>query len=280
MWTPLNRPNFSFARKRKFVYDDPNSFLLSKPVTKKINNENVFTTDGLEIGHSSMQGFRKVMEDEHIIENFLSIENHTLVGIMDGHAGDGASNLTSIQLIEFIEETDSWKEYIKTGNVDLISAAFVQAYIAMDQELRVSDFTEGSGCTCVCAIITPTHIVCANVGDSRCVIASNNQTISMTEDHKPSLPEERNRIEAANGFVQYDRVNGELAMSRALGDFQYKNVDLPLTEQQVICIPDVSVHERKPTDELIILACDGVWVSLSFNFFILNCDSNCNGIDN
>lgn len=87
----------------------------------------------------------------------------------------------------------------------------------------------------------------------------------MSEDHKPSLPEEMKRIVSAGGRVLYDRVNGELAMSRALGDFQYKsNPDLPFSEQLVICIPDVSVHVRDfAKDEILVLACDGVWDVLS-----------------
>jgi hypothetical protein len=58
-----------------------------------------------------------------------------------------------------------------------------------------------------------------------------------------------------------DRVNGELAMSRALGDYQYKlNKHKPSTEQMVIAYPDVAVHVRdRVTDGLLILACDGVW---------------------
>ena len=43
-----------------------------------------------------------------------------------------------------------------------------------------------SGCTAVSAIITPTHIICANVGDSRCVVGTKGSTVAMTEDHKPS----------------------------------------------------------------------------------------------
>jgi protein phosphatase PTC2/3 len=86
-------------------------------------------------------------------------------------------------------------------------------------------------------------------------------TIALTEDHKPSNPEEKARIEAAGGFVQGDRVNGELAMSRALGDFRYKrNETLEKSEYPVICYPDVAVHERTgKNDQLLILACDGVW---------------------
>jgi len=44
----------------------------------------------------------------------------------------------------------------------------------------------------------------------------------MSVDHKPSDTEERNRIYKAGGFVEEDRVNGMLALSRALGDFEYK----------------------------------------------------------
>lgn len=125
---------------------------------------------------------------------------------------------------------------------------------------KLAFFQDESGCTCVCAIITPHHIICANVGDSRCVVGSSSQTISLTEDHKPELDEEKARIEQAGGFVQFNRVNGELAMSRALGDFRYKlRTEFAVHEQLVIAIPDIAIHERNKDDKVLILACDGVW---------------------
>ena len=56
----------------------------------------------------------------------------------------------------------------------------------------------------------------------------------MSEDHKPNNPLEQNRIELAGGKVQWKRVDGDLAVSRGLGDFQFKTrVDLGPTEQKV-----------------------------------------------
>jgi serine/threonine protein phosphatase PrpC len=67
----------------------------------------------------------------------------------------------------------------------------------------------------------------ANAGDSRAVLAkkAGDKYISydMSEDHKPELPEEKRRIEKAGGFVDDNRVKGVLALSRAIGDLQYKS---------------------------------------------------------
>ena len=61
-----------------------------------------------------------------------------------------------------------------------------------------------------------------------------------------------------------DRVNGELAMSRAFGDYQYKNTDfLDSDKQMVSCYPDIAIHVRSDVDQLLVLACDGVWDVMS-----------------
>ena len=55
-------------------------------------------------------------------------------------------------------------------------------------------------------------------------------------------------------------VVGNLALSRALGDFEYKkNKSLPAEAQIITCEPDVVEHEIVEDDEFLILACDGTW---------------------
>ena len=56
------------------------------------------------------------------------------------------------------------------------------------------------------------------------------------------------------------RVDGSLAVSRALGDFSFKDrPDLPQEQQKVSAEPDIEIHARDPADQLLCLACDGVW---------------------
>jgi len=44
----------------------------------------------------------------------------------------------------------------------------------------------------------------------------------MSHDHKPDNIEEKQRIEKAGGYISDGRINGNLNLSRALGDLEYK----------------------------------------------------------
>lgn len=69
---------------------------------------------------------------------------------------------------------------------------------------------------------------------------------------------EKNRITAAGGFVDFGRVNGNLALSRAIGDFEFKkSAELSPENQIVTAFPDVEVHELTEEDEFLVIACDG-----------------------
>jgi serine/threonine protein phosphatase PrpC len=71
-------------------------------------------------------------------------------------------------------------------------------------------------------IISKTEIICANAGDTRSVLSKKGKSKDLSIDHKPDMPSEKRRIERASGFVEDSRVNGMLALSRAMGDFEYK----------------------------------------------------------
>lgn len=241
---------------------------MDAPKTEKLDSARR-VLNGLDIGVTGMQGWRLEMEDAHIASVIASQPDHLFLAVFDGHGGAGAAIYAEREMIPSLERTQEWKTYVSTGakDMNLLGEALKRAFLSIDQDMRAfQDKTMGregadtSGCTSVTCVVTPTHIVCANAGDSRCCLGSGGAVEAMSEDHKPYDIGERTRIEEAGGTVQWKRVDGDLAVSRALGDFQYKQRDdLPPEKQRVSCEPDIKVWERRPTDETLILACDGLW---------------------
>lgn len=151
---------------------------------------------------------------------------------------------------------------------------------------------ERSGSTGVVVLVTPSHILCANAGDSRAILSKRTNSVILSKDgvlplsfdHKPSNDIEVTRVERGGGFVRNGRVDGDLAVSRSFGDFGYKRCRPkkakggPKTKTQhnnqsvgngndddhVAVCPDILVHTREPAkDEFLVLACDGIWDRLS-----------------
>ena len=76
-------------------------------------------------------------------------------------------------------------------------------------------------------LITDDSIYCANSGDSRsCLSTKSGKCVELSWDHKPDNDGELKRVKAAGGFVEDGRVQGVIAVSRAIGDWEYKNPGL------------------------------------------------------
>lgn len=120
---------------------------------------------------------------------------------------------------------------------------------------------KASGCTAVVALMSGRDLYVANAGDSRCVICRDGKVVEMSFDHKPEDDIELARIQNAGGRVTLDgRVNGGLNLSRAIGDHGYKvNKDLTAEEQMISALPDLKRLILEPSDEFMVLACDGIW---------------------
>ena len=124
-----------------------------------------------------------------------------------------------------------------------------------------------SGCTATVVVVDRARRVafCANAGDSRSLLCrAGREALALSEDHKPEDDRERARVEAAGGVVTNEgRVDGNLNLSRALGDLKYKtDAALHARDQKISCEPDVVVAPLADTDEGLILICDGVTGSL------------------
>lgn len=257
--------------------------ILSQPVTEKSSESG--NTKNLAYGLSSMQGWRINMEDAHAtitnmkevndyIENDQEIEEKedsvayaseiddstTFFGVYDGHGGEKAAIFTGDHLHELVKSTNAFKQ---GDYVNALKEGFLSCDQAILKDFYMRD--DDSGCAATSIILNNKQIYCGNAGDSRTIMSINGFAKALSYDHKPSNEGEKARICSAGGYVDMGRVNGNLALSRGIGDFEFKkNLNLPAEEQIVTCYPDVLIHNIDYSqDEFIVLACDGIWDCLT-----------------
>jgi serine/threonine protein phosphatase PrpC len=144
-----------------------------------------------------------------------------------------------------------------------IPQALIESFRATDTDFEKFSNQRGLspnvGSVVVVTIIIGDYIFCANLGDARAILAgSSSRVIELSRDMKPNVAEETKRILGCGGHVVNNRVNGRLAVSRAIGDFEFKNSGLVSNAPEIRCIRRVS-----PEDEFIVMACDGLFDVMS-----------------
>ncbi|KAH7358933.1 protein phosphatase 2C [Plectosphaerella cucumerina] len=235
---------------------------LSEPVVEKTSATG--GDDRLLYGVSAMQGWRISMEDAHstildLLAGSPEAKDHasklSFFGVYDGHGGDKVALFSGENLHQIVRKQDAFKK----GNYE---QALKDGFLATDRAIlndpRYEE--EVSGCTACVGLINDEKIYIANAGDSRSVLGIKGRAKPLSQDHKPQLEAEKSRITAAGGFVDFGRVNGNLALSRAIGDFEFKkSAELAPEAQIVTAFPDVEIHELTDDDEFLVVACDGIW---------------------
>ncbi|EED88574.1 predicted protein, partial [Thalassiosira pseudonana CCMP1335] len=223
------------------------------PTTKSLS-----VNEKLRYAVSEMQGWRSHMEDKHTLCPPLSyelntqLEDHYLFAVFDGHGGNFTSHYAGENLVSTLTSSKEWRAYLELPKTNPAGH-------------KSRGDLERSGSTGVVVLITPTHIICANAGDSRAILTRNGLALPLSFDHKPNNDVEVSRVDNAGGFVRNGRVDGDLAVSRSFGDFSYKaHGYMDVKGQRVSVVPDIIIHPRDyGKDEYIVLACDGVWDRLT-----------------
>ncbi|KAJ5533608.1 Protein phosphatase 2C [Penicillium pulvis] len=239
---------------------------LSEPVVEKTSAEG--GDDCCIYGVSAMQGWRISMEDAHaavldLQAKYINEDNKptppdqrlAFFGVYDGHGGDKVALFTGENLHKIVAKQDAFSK----GDIE---QAMKDGFLATDRAILEDPKYEEevSGCTASTSIISKNKIWVANAGDSRSVLGVKGRAKPLSFDHKPQNEGEKARISAAGGFVDFGRVNGNLALSRAIGDFEFKKSPELSPEQQIVtAYPDVTVHEVTQDDEFLVIACDGIW---------------------
>ncbi len=224
-------------------------------------------------GAHGERGYRRTMEDEHI--GAISLGVHAglppskFFGVFDGHGGRECSIYIRDHIVADLEVGLNRLAVPANGRVlDAdVKSTLLETFLKVDDDFLkkcVDEKLDNVGSTVTSALVLGNRLYVANTGDARTVLSRNGKAIPMSRDHKPGEESEELRIVNAGGKVFHGRIFGVLAVSRAIGDADFKMgsswlKDFGITANLVLADPEVEAIELTPEDDFIILACDGLW---------------------
>lgn len=129
------------------------------------------------------------------------------------------------------------------------------------EKKNLSDYISyNMGTTANIILIKNNYIYIANVGDCLSYMYYNKKAIKLNNQHNVNLEEEKNRILKSGNKIINGRINGRLNLTRAIGDFSFKNNSkLNYYEQAVISLPEINKFEINNNIDFIIMGSDGFW---------------------
>ncbi|XP_058067468.1 probable protein phosphatase 2C 27 [Magnolia sinica] len=212
-------------------------------------------------GEWSDIGSRTSMEDTHVCianlakkfgYNFLDDEAVSFYGVFDGHGGKGAAHFVRENLPRVIVEDSAFPLELEK--------VVTRSFMLTDTKTCSLQSDLCSGTTVLTAMIFGRSLLVANAGDCRAVLSRLGVAIEMSKDHRPSCNRERNRIESLGGFIDDGYLNGQLGVTRALGDWHIEGMKSvgefggPLSAE-----PELKMITLSKEDEFLIIGSDGIW---------------------
>ncbi|CAH2063106.1 unnamed protein product [Thlaspi arvense] len=214
-------------------------------------------------------GPKKFMEDEHICVDDLSSQVGCLFelpkpsafyAVFDGHGGSEAATYVRQNAIRLFFEDDTFPQTSEVNGVYVeevkssLRNAFLQADLALAEDCSISS---SSGTTALAALISGRLLMVANAGDCRAVLCRKGRAIEMSQDHTPVNLPERRRVEESGGVIEDGYLNGELSVTRALGDWDMKRPHG--SKSPLISEPEIKQITLTEDDEFLVIGCDGIW---------------------
>jgi len=225
-------------------------------------------------GEWSDIGGRDYMEDAHVCisdmaKNFgykaADDEVISFYGVFDGHGGKDAAHYVRDNLPRIIvEDADFPLELEK-----VVKRSFVETDSKFAETFSHHKGLS-SGTTALTAMIFGRSLLVANAGDCRAVLSRRGTAIEMSKDHRPCCINERKRVESLGGYVDDGYLNGQLAVTRALGDWHLDGMkEMGEPGGPLSAEPELKMITLTKDDEFLIIGSDGIW-----DFF-----SNQNAVD-
>ncbi|XP_071945340.1 protein phosphatase 1F-like [Antedon mediterranea] len=214
-----------------------------------------------KVSTHAIKNTRRKMEDKHVtipdLNKLGKKQNNNVspVGfyaVYDGHGGIDASHYAATHLHCHIV---SHPEYA-SNKAEALRAGFT----VTDDKFVDKARREGlrSGTTGIAMIHDENMLHVGWIGDSQGLVMKQGKAITVMDPHKPDREDEKKRIEELGGCVVWFgawRVNGSLAVSRAIGDADHR--------PYVSGIPDIASIKLEGDEDCFILACDGLFDTVS-----------------
>eukprot|EP00923_Selenidium_pygospionis_P009483 GHVN01016200.1.p1 GENE.GHVN01016200.1~~GHVN01016200.1.p1 ORF type:complete len:351 (+),score=77.79 GHVN01016200.1:732-1784(+) len=254
-----------------------------KKAQKQVDKDHIATMDVQKIFASKFEGRHNDSEEDSasVTETLTRLKStSTLVpdssdssDTANETCGTGGGDVTQAMEGDDDNDGESWEASETTSDE---SGDEMQDEDEDDGDARKVEWSaDCCGSTAVVAAFVkglkgqPNYLIVANAGDSRGVLSRGGLALALSEDHKPQMESEELRIQGAGGKVMNGRVDGNLNLSRSLGDLFYKSDRGRYPEaQKITAFPDVKVVELIEEDDFCILACDGIWDRMSNQYAV------------
>lgn len=213
----------------------------------------IVSTCAIKNSRRRMENRHAIVEDLDVIFNISTSRPTNYYAIFDGHSGVDAATYCSTHMHCFIAQSPKYPSDPEGAMKD----AFARTESLFTEKCNQENIN--GGCTALCVLHRPLdrQIYAAWAGDSQAIVVSQNKILRLINPHKPERKDEQKRIEQAGGVVLFYgtwRVNGQLAVSRAIGDVKHK--------QFVSGVPEITSVTLDGDEDFLVLGCDGLWDSV------------------
>lgn len=202
----------------------------------------------------------------------MKVPNFNIFGVLDGHGAHGHFISNSVKNF-FTEFYSEYEELYLTGNKKINLENIYKLLTLNDYQIIKLSFLKAehdltnlnydchfSGTTCTLVFQLGKKLICANAGDTRAIVFTDDKIIPLSRDHKANLPDEFARINEMGGRVEPYIIEGEevgphrvwlkdedfpgLAMSRSIGDLIAGSVGVT-SEPGILVTRNNRVRARK-----------------------------------
>ena len=221
-------------------------------------------------------------------------------GIFDGHGGEGCSEFLSNNFLKYLIENKNFPFDIKLSLIETFEKVD-QEFFKQKCNTTLEESDRSGSCGLV-TLLYDDKIFIANLGDSRIIMSINggDKVKQLSSDHKPNNPKEFERALKNGSKVYIDNGEGNkkditklnfikekselekykknennkeeiifreypsnLAVMRAIGDIKAKKKEYGGNPGTIINKPDVYIFDINPSNDFIVMGCDGIFDDLS-----------------